>query len=140
MSEQYCNQAIVKKITSSAVYVEMTIHSACSGCHAKTVCLASERKQETFPVEVANPAQFEIGETISIQMHKSVGHQAVLMAYVYPVVVLMTFLLSVYAITSNELLSIGAAFAATAIYFIILKLSQKKIEEKITFTISKIEA
>ncbi|MCL2168231.1 MAG: SoxR reducing system RseC family protein [Lentimicrobiaceae bacterium] len=134
-----CHQGIVKKITDSTLFVEIERSSACAACHAKNICISSEKKDEIIPVSVSNPNEFTIGELVQVNMKKSLSTKAVMIAYLFPFIALVAGLFITYYFTKNELLSIGVAFAATALYFLFIKKIDKKLTKQFSFFVSKIE-
>ncbi len=137
MNENYCNEAVVKRVDGLEVVVEMTINSACAACHAKDLCLAHERREELITVTVGDPSIFSVGDTVLLQMHKSMGHKAVVLAYLIPVFILLAIMLGLYSATGNELLSVLLALLLMVIYFFSLRFFKSKFEKTIQFTISK---
>ena len=52
MSESINHNGIIEKIDGGTVYVRIIQQSACSGCHAKSMCTASESKEKIIEVPV----------------------------------------------------------------------------------------
>ena len=50
MSESINHNGIIEKIDGGTVYVRIIQQSACSGCHAKSMCTASESKEKIIEV------------------------------------------------------------------------------------------
>ena len=138
-STQVCNKAIVKEIKETYINVEMTLSSACSSCHAKGACGAADKKQEILKIACSDPTQFKVGELVDVELKKSSGRKAVLIAYFFPFVVMVLFLFGIYAITKNDLLSIGVSFAMTAIYYFIISKLKNKLEKEFVLTVKKTE-
>ncbi|PKP21582.1 MAG: hypothetical protein CVU02_00070 [Bacteroidetes bacterium HGW-Bacteroidetes-19] len=136
-SNSVCNQAIVKEIQENHIYVEMTISSACSACHAKGACGAADKKQEKLKVPCSDPTQFKVGEIVNVELKKSLGRKAVLIAYFFPFLVMVLTLLITYSISKNELLSVGLSFAFTAIYYLIISKLKDKFEKEFVLTVKK---
>lgn len=134
-----CSSAVVKEIHSDSVVVEMVIDSACSQCHAKGFCLPSGQRKEQITVPSMEANQFSIGELVSLEMHKSLGRKAVMIAYFFPFLVLAAGLLITYKLTHHDLLSVGVSLALTAIYFYIVYRFRDKLETQFTFSIKKKE-
>lgn len=121
-----CNTGIVKAILDQALLVEMDRQSACSGCHAKSVCLSGQQKLETLKVNVENPSDFQVGETIDIYMEKSAGWKAIFVAYMLPAIILFVTLFLTAHLTGNELIAFFVAMAAIVLYYLLLWLLNKK--------------
>jgi len=139
MSSEFCNQGIVKAIHKNTVVVEITIHEACHGCNVKDACTMGRKKQEQISIKIDNPEQFQTGESVLIEIKKSIAYKTVTLAYLFPFLVLVTSLFVTYYISKRELLSIGVSFSVTFIYYLILKKLKNRIDKEIVFGIKKME-
>ena len=83
MSESINHNGIIEKIDGGTVYVRIIQQSACSGCHAKSMCTASESKEKIIEVP-DNSGKFHINEEVLLCGQSSLGLQAVLLAFVFP--------------------------------------------------------
>lgn len=138
-SDQVCSKAIVREINETYLIVEMTVSSACSSCHAKGACGASEQKQEKLKVTCADPSQYRLGELVNIELKQTLARKAVLIAYFFPFLVMIIGLFGIYAITKNELLSIGISIGGTTLYFFIISKLKDKLEKEFVLTVKKLE-
>lgn len=138
-SDQVCSKAIVKEIKDNYLIVEMTVSSACSACHAKGACGTSEHKQEKLKVSCDNPSLYRIGELVNIELKQTLARKAVLIAYFFPFLVMIIGLFGIYAITKNELLSIGISIGGTTAYFLIISKLKDKLEKEFVMTVKKLE-
>ena len=119
-NNQVCSQAVVKEVQDTYIIAEIVIQSACAACHAKGACGVSERKQEKLKIDLPNPEIFTVGEVVSIEMKQTLGMKAVVIAYLFPFIVLALGLFVTYALTKQELVSVGVSFGLTAIYYFII--------------------
>ena len=132
-----CREGIVRAVEGDEITVEVIVSSACSGCHAKSICIPSDRRQERIVVRNTRNEQYEVGETVELLLETSVGNKAVVLAYVLPLIVLLVLLFGCYALTHKELLSVGVSVLGVVIYYLILKSAGKSVEKGITFGIRK---
>lgn len=132
-----CREGIVRTIDGDNISVEIIVSSACSGCHAKSICIPSDRRQEVITVKNTRHEDFQVGETVELLLETSAGNKAVVLAYVLPLVVLLVLLFGCYAITGKELLSVGVGVLGVVLYYLILKSAGKKVEQGIEFGIRK---
>ena len=132
-----CREGIVRAIDGDNISVEVIVSSACSGCHAKSICIPSDRRQEIITVKNTRHENYQIGETVELLLETSAGNKAVVLAYVLPLLVLLVLLFSCYALTQKELLSVGVSVLGVVFYYLILKSAGKKVEKGITFGIRK---
>ena len=141
MSESdICHQGTIKEIKENMLFVEVERLASCASCHAKSVCLAFTKKDEIIPVPTHEPDAFQVGERVQVNLKKSLGAKAVVIAYLFPFFALILGLLGTYYFTKNELLSIGVAFVTTTLYFLFIKKIDKKLKKQFSFFASKINA
>lgn len=133
-----CKEGIVRTINGEDIEVEIIVSSACSGCHAKSICIPSDHKKETIWAKNLNGDTFEIGEKIQLILKESAGNKAVVLAYFLPLLVLMAALFITYAITHNELISVVTSIIFVVLFYFVLKFKMKKIEKEFTFFTKKI--
>jgi len=135
--DNICKEGIVKAIHEDSVDVEIIMSSACSGCHAKSICMPSEQKQEIVAAQSLYGEQFEIGDKVELVLKKASGNKAVIIAYVIPFIILMIGLIGSYLLFKNELISVIASIALVAIYYVILKKISFKFEDDFKFFVKK---
>lgn len=132
-----CKEGIVRAIHGDQIEVEITISSACSECHAKSICIPTDHKRETVMAQSLYSEHFESGEKVQLVLKGSAGNKAVVLAYLLPFVVLMITLFGTYAITKSELAGVIVSVFFVVIYYIILKTQNKKIEQQFHFFVKK---
>lgn len=132
-----CREGIVRNIDGDDISVEIIVSSACSGCHAKSICIPSDRRQEIVTVKNSRQETYQVGETVDLLLETSAGNKAVVLAYVLPLVVLLVLLFGCYTLTHNELLSVGISILGILLYYLILKSAGKSVEKGIEFGIRK---
>ena len=137
MEKKVCKEGIVRKLEGSKVWVEIVVSSACGGCAAKSLCNISEKKNEIVEAENFTGEEFAVGETVQIQMQETQAHRAVVIGYLFPFIVLIVGLFGCYAVTHIEWLSALVAFGLTAIYYLILKMFDKRLARQFTLYVSK---
>lgn len=135
--DNICREGVVRDIKDHEVLVEIIVSSACSGCHAKSICIPSDRRQEKIWIKKTDNQQFEIGETVNIILESSAGNKAVVLAYVIPLVVLLVLMLTIFSTTHNELLSIAISVLGVVVYYLILKSYNSKLDKEISFSVEK---
>ena len=132
-----CREGIIRAVNGDEITVEVIVSSACSGCHAKSICIPSDRRQERITVKNTRNERYEVGETVELLLETSAGNKAVMLAYVLPLIVLLALLFGCYALTHKELLSVGVGVLGVVLYYLILKSAGKSVEKGITFGIRK---
>ena len=134
-----CKEGIVRAIHGDQIEVEITISSACSECHAKSICIPSDHKRETVLAQSLYNEHFEVGDKVHLVLKGSAGGKAVVLAYLRPFIVLMVALFGTYAITKSELAGVIVSVVFVVIYYIILKTQNKKIEQNFQFFVKRME-
>lgn len=134
-----CKEGIVRAIHGDQIEVEITISSACSECHAKSICIPSDHKRETVLAQSLYNEHFEVGDKVHLVLKGSAGGKAVVLAYLLPFIVLMVALFGTYAITKSELAGVIVSVVFVVIYYIILKTQNKKIEQNFHFFVKRME-
>lgn len=137
-SEKVCKEGIVRKVEGDRLWVEVMVSSACGGCAAKSLCNISEKKNEIIEAENLRGEEFALGETVQIQMRETQAHRAVVLGYLIPFIVLVVGLFGCYALTHIEWLSALVAFGLTAIYYLILKMFDKRLAKEFTLYVTKL--
>lgn len=132
-----CKEGIVRAIHGDQIEVEITISSACSECHAKSICIPSDHKRETVLAQRLYNEHFEVGDKVQLVLKGSAGGKAVVLAYLLPFLVLMVALFGTYAITKSELAGVIVSVVFVVIYYIILKTQNKKIEQNFQFFVKR---
>ncbi|MBR3557993.1 MAG: SoxR reducing system RseC family protein [Bacteroidales bacterium] len=132
-----CREGIVRAVNGDDISVEIIVSSACSGCHAKSICIPSDRRQEVITVKNTRNEEYRVGETVELLLETSAGNKAVLFAYVLPLLVLLVLLFGCYAFTHNELLSVGVSVLGVVVYYLVLKSAGRKVERGIEFGVRK---
>ena len=132
-----CREGIVRAVNGDDISVEIIVSSACSGCHAKSICIPSDRRKEIITVKNTRHEEYRVGETVELLLETSAGNKAVVLAYVLPLLVLMALLFGCYALTHHELLSVGISVLGVVVYYLVLKSFSKGMEKKIEFGVRK---
>lgn len=132
------HEGIIQSISSETLEVVINSHSACSGCHAKSACSMAEVKQKI--ITVTKPAgNFQTGEKVMIYASTGNAASAVVLAYVFPSVLILTAIFILGKTGHSELYAAVASLGVLAIYFLTLYLFRKKIGRHIKFSITKID-
>jgi len=124
-------------ITPEITTVEIISESACSQCHARGLCGASEEVAKHIKVRTNKYDTHVVGETVSVCLGKSLGLKAVLISYVIPVIILMILVVSLSVIWDSDWLIGLVTLAGVACYYGILFLFRDKLAGQYEFYITK---
>lgn len=128
----------IVKIENNAIKVKIISASACSACHAKGACSASESTDKIIEVYSNESSKYTIGESVNVSMRKELGLKAVALGYLVPFIILLFSLFTLMNFTQNELLSGLLSIAIVIPYFILLYLFRNKLQKTFSFYIDKI--
>ena len=119
MTNIITHQGIVENISGSQVFVRIIQTSACSTCSVKGHCSSADSKEKV------------IGAT-------SMGMQAVLLAFLIPLFLLIFGLFIFKTVLHSELYGAFAALAVLIPYYYIIWLNRTRLKQKFSFTIKPI--
>lgn len=127
----------IVEITPQFTTVEIVSESACSACHAKGLCSLGESKTKAVQVPTSPWQNYQVGDTVILQLKASMGHKAVWIGYVIPLIILMAVLLGVTATGVHELKAGLLSIAAVALYYLAVWLFQEKLKNEYIFSIKQ---
>jgi sigma-E factor negative regulatory protein RseC len=136
MSQKIEHTGIITNIDGTKIQVQIVQLSACSSCHAKGACSASDMDEKLIDAETTDTT-FKIGDQVLLIGESSMGLFAVLIAFIIPFLLILISLFILRLYTSNEALSGIISLGVLAPYFIILSLFNKKLKNKLKFTVEK---
>ena len=133
---KHCGEVV--RIDGHSVFVRMTVSSACSACHAKGVCGASEKTDKVVEVETAAATDFQVGDSVEVAlMQRDMGSTSVVLAYVVPFLVLAAVLVGAILMGASEGMAALSALVGVALWYVVLYMLRDKIKNKIKFIIIK---
>ena len=138
MSEKIEHSGFIAHIEGKNIQVQIVQQSACSSCHAKGACSASDMEDKLIDVE-SSDASLRVGDAVLLIGASSTGLQAVLLAFVIPFLLILIALFVLRSITSNEAVSGTVALSLLIPYYILLSFFNKKLKSKFRFEIEKIK-
>jgi len=136
MSQKIEHNGKITQIDGCKIQVQIIQVSACSSCHAKGACSASDMDEKIIEAESFD-STLKIGDTVQLTGESSMGLFAVLIAFVIP---FLLILLSLYVsgfYTTNEAISGTISLGILIPYFIILSFFNKKLKNKLKFSVQK---
>ena len=136
MSQSIEHSGIVEQIDGDQIKVLIMQQSACSECHAKSLCSVADKKEKIIEVISSDPT-LKVGDRVIIYGESSIGLQAVLLAFIIPFVLIFLALLIFQHFIENELMAGILAILVLVPYYLILFLSNKRLNKKFQFKIKK---
>jgi len=130
------HQGFIERITDNSVFVRILSRSACSECHAKGGCSLSGMEEKEVEV-TSQQGNFTVGETVILVMKQSLGYSAILIAYIYPFLLVLLILFATTASGLDELSSGLLSLSILLPYYLTISLIKNKLRKKFTFSIRK---
>ena len=137
MDDNISHKGIIEKIEGDRVFVRITQQSACSGCHAKSMCTASEQKVKIVEVK-ARGEQFSVNEKVEVCARSSVGLKAVWWAFVLPLIGIVTVVVAGSVGGWRETWCGLAALGWLTLYYYVLYLFRDKFKRKFVFFLKRL--
>ena len=125
----------IVEITPDFTTVEIIVDSACSGCHAKSLCGMSEEQEKLISLPTDPYADHQVGDIVKVCTKMSMGLKAVWISYVIPLMILMILILSLSPVIANELMLGLAALAGVALYYFGIWLFRDRLSNEFVFYI-----
>lgn len=133
ISEAIEHKGTVQVVNNNSVLVRIITSSACSGCHAESVCGLSGKKDKT--ISVKGRYNVSPGDSVTVRMKQSQGFRAVLLGYIIPFLIMIVCLVILVSLSFSEMIAGLASLAILIPYFFILYFFRNRINESFTFTI-----
>ncbi len=115
--------------------VDIIRQEACAHCNASSTCRVLNGKHRCLEIECKNASDFNIGDTVTVEISESTGHKAVFIAYVLPLIILVTALATAILCGASEAIATLIALCATAAYYVIIYLFKNKIKNWTKFKV-----
>ncbi|HAC21151.1 MAG TPA: Fis family transcriptional regulator [Porphyromonadaceae bacterium] len=136
MAQSIVQTGTITHIDGDIIKVKICQQSACSDCHAKSVCSSSDKKDHYLTI-VDTSKHFEVGETVTVIGEASAGLAASLLAYALPIVLILATLFGVAAAGLGDTWAALLALATLIPYYCVLYLFRNKLKKRFTFKIRK---
>jgi sigma-E factor negative regulatory protein RseC len=134
-SVNYCG--VVDRVEKDRICVKITQQPACSGCNAKSACMAANGKEHI--IEVTDyTGTFQANEAVILEGKDYMELKAILLAFVIPLALVVAFIVVGAGIQLKESVSALAGLSLLLPYYIILYSFRKALKKRFVFTIKKI--
>ncbi len=122
-------------VTPEVTTVQIVSESACAACHAKGMCSLGDASLKEIELPTRGWDNYQVGDEVSVVLRASMGHKAVWLAYVIPLVVMVAALLGTLAAGGSELLAGGLAICAVALWYGVVWLLRDRLRNEYIFNI-----
>ncbi len=117
------------------VEISVIVKSSCASCEISGSCSLSDMKEKIIEVNQSQTEELKSGQQVTIIMKQSLGTWAVLLGYVFPLIVLVTGLFIFVGTGIDQGLSAIFAIALLVPYYLILYLAKDFIRKRFTYTV-----
>ena len=136
MSTKISHSGIIESIHEGCVQVRILQTSACAACKVAGHCNASESKEKIVNVmNVSDISQLKVGDSVVVSASRDVANRALLLGFGAPSLILVSVLLIMLKLTSDEGIAAIVSLFALVPYYVVLFLMRDKIQQKIAFSI-----
>jgi len=135
MSKNITHDGVVIKVDGRDVHVQIVQHSACSGCHARGACTASDSANKVIVAD-SQGLEYKIGDVVTLIGSNSMAWSALAYAFIIPMVIAIALLFCITGLVS-EAMACLIVVAWLAIYYFILFLFRDKLKTKFVFLLEK---
>lgn len=139
MHEVVEHNGIVESIEEGCVRVRILQTSACAACKAKSFCASSENKEKV--VEVRNwdfgTQSLKAGDEVVVCATTTMGRDAVVLAFVVPLVIMIAGVFVTLTISGNEPLSALIGILVLVPYYLVLFMMKERLQRRMRFWIKK---
>jgi sigma-E factor negative regulatory protein RseC len=129
----------VAAVFESGVDVAIVSEAACGNCRMKNACGMEETADKTVTVFTPDAGLFHVGEPVEVLMKPSMGYRAIAIAYLLPVIVVLTALTVLVRSGVSELVAALGALGFLAIYYMVIYRFRDRLGREIRFEIRKPE-
>ena len=125
----------IVSVTPEQTVVQIVSESACAACHAKGLCSLGDATVKEISLPTRGWDNYAVGDEVNVVLRASMGHKAVWLAYVVPLLVLVAALLGTLAAGGSELVAGLVAIGAVALYYGIIWLLRGRLRKDYIFSI-----
>lgn len=130
------HHGIVVKVEGETVFVKIAVQSACSQCHAKGFCSASEMSEKIIETMPNEPVK--TGDDVIVEMDEKLGFKAIFFAFFIPFILFVLTLFISYYLTNSEVIAAVASIVMLVPYYLGLVVFKTYFRKNFVFTCRKI--
>ena len=120
----------IRAIRKGVAYVTLVQTSACASCAVKGSCGVGDSEKKQFEVPVSE-GLWHVGDEVVVQLETSTGFFALLIAYLFPFVLVVTALLVFVRVGFSEALAAVIALSLLIPYYALVSLFRKRLSKRL---------
>ncbi len=122
------HKGIITRIEDKVAEVLITDNISCEACGAKDACISGGKKDQHFLIDI-DQSNYKIGDSVIVSLSQTSALTAVVWAYVFPFIVLMSSII-IFSLFFNELMAAIISFTMLAAYYFLLYISKEYFNKK----------
>lgn len=135
MEEKVLHAGVVREVSENKITVVIVNASACSSCHAKGACIASDMKEKEIEI-FRFTGKYSPGQHVNIVGRTFQGYKAAFYGYLLPFLVVFITLFVGISLTENEGLAGLLSLAILIPYYTAIYFFRDKLKSTFEFEIS----
>jgi positive regulator of sigma E activity len=138
--EKLVHLGIVDAISGKSMRVRIEQSASCSGCHASQACSAADKQEKCIDIPVFT-GSFQLGQAVLVEGKSSFGLKAVLLAYIFPLLLMMTALVLSTLCFFPGKDGVGAmlSLATVLLYYLALSPFRQYLRTRFVFTVKPLD-
>lgn len=128
---------LIRSIEGGEMLVGVDPPVACSACEVSSSCGLSDKEEKIIHIKV-NSENYAVGEKVQVTYEEKLSSKALLIVYIFPLIVLVGSIYVTQLYTKNELIIGLVALFSLVPYFFLFKLFDKSINKVFSFSILKL--
>ncbi|WP_243345523.1 SoxR reducing system RseC family protein [Parabacteroides sp. FAFU027] len=128
------HEGTIIELNEAKVTIRLYKQSACAGCHAKGSCSVVDQSEIILDLPLP-PENLHIGQKVLLEGSVSMGMQAIVYAFVIPLVILIFTLVIFQHYFFSELISGAVSLLMLVPYYLVLYLKRDTLKRKFVFRI-----
>ena len=136
-NEKISHSGIVESAENGHIRVKILQASACSSCQAKAMCASAESKEKIIDVW-NDPRSYTLGEEVTVCGSMSMGRNAVVLAFVIPLALMVLWLVAALQLLSlSETWAVLGLLVLLGIYYAVLSAFRERLSRSFSFWIER---
>lgn len=135
MANTIRHQGIVENIEGSHLQVRIVQTSACATCSIKGHCTSADTKEKLIDIVESESHTYRQGDKVWVLGELSMGMQAVLLAFVIPLILIVVTLFVGMALFADELRAVLCVIPCLIVYYFVLWCYKERLRRKFSFSI-----
>ena len=126
----------VEEVSAHRIKVRIQQETACGHCSARGICNLSDTSEKIIEINDHAP-ELKTGDPVEITITRNMGNMAVVLAYLFPFLLVISVLLLFNALGIKEWLTGVIALGSLVPYYFILYFFRDRLKKHFTFSVRK---